>query len=119
MPGLFTWPEMQNRRVPPFFGDAESRVPFAAAAQNFRHGGKCFHVVDDRGRTVQPDHGGEGRPDARIAALAFERFHQRGFFAAFIGARARMRDQIEVEAAAENIFAQIAGFVSFLDGIDP
>ena len=116
MPGLLTWPETQNRRVPPFFGEPEARVPFASAPQNFRRGGKRFDVIDYGRRSVQPNDSGKGRPDARIAALAFERFHQRRFLAALVRARSGMRDEIEIESAAENILAEVAGLVSFLDG---
>ena len=91
------------------FRRAQARIPFAAAAQNFRDRGKRLDVVDHGGRSVQAHHGRKGRPDARIAALAFERFHQRRFFAALVGARAGVRGQIEIEAAAEDIFAEIAG----------
>ncbi len=97
------------------FGRAERSVPFPSAMQNRRHGGKRFSVVDDRRRAVEADHGGEGRPDARVAALAFERFHQRGFLAALVGARACVRRQIEREAAAHHILAQIAGLVGLHD----
>ena len=67
-----------------------------------------FHIVDNGRAAVEADNGREGRLDARIAALAFERFHQRGFFAAFVCARAGVSEQVEIEADAENVFAQVA-----------
>ena len=83
------------------------------------HGAERFHVVDDRGASIQADDGGEGRLDARVAALAFERFHQRRFFAAFVGARAGVRAELEIEAAAQNILAEKALGVGFLDARRP
>ena len=107
---------MQNRRVPPFFGEprpAYHSPPRRRMAGTAESVSTLLMTVGD---PYRPDDGGEGRPDARIAALAFERFHQRRFFAAFVGARAGVRDQIEIESAAENIFAEIARGVGFFDG---
>ena len=73
-------------------------------------------VVDHGGAAIQADNGGERGLDARIAALAFERFHQRRFFAAFVGAGAGVRHQIEIETAALNILAEITLCIGFGDG---
>ncbi len=65
------------------------------------------------GQPYRADNGREGRLDARIAALAFQRFHQCRFFAAFVCAGAGVRADIEIEAGAKNILAQIALRVGF------
>ncbi len=69
------------------------------------------------GHWKAPDHGGKRRTDARDAALAFERFEQRRFLAALVGARAGVRVQIEIEARALNVLAQLALGVRFGDGV--
>jgi hypothetical protein len=69
------------------------------------HAGDGLGVVDDRGAAVKADHGREGRLDARDAALAFERLHERGLFADFVGACAALRDDLEFRLGAENAFA--------------
>src|ERR1700674_1886930 len=90
MPGLLTWPATHSRRGPPFFG-----VP--RLVQVWRPSG-VMGVW------------------ARIATLAFERFHQRGLLAAFIGACASVSDYIEVKTRAENVLAEITVSVGFGDG---
>ena len=97
------------------FRSAETGVPFAAATNDRRHGAERFDVVDHRGTAVKPDDSRKRRPDTRIAALAFERFHQRGFLAALVSARARVRGQLKIESAAENVFAEITFVVRFGD----
>ena len=47
-----------------------------------------------------PDDGRKRRPDARNAALAFERFEQRRFLAALVSAGAGVRVAVETEAVA-------------------
>ena len=90
---------MHTSRVPPFFGvpSAANAAPpsriIAGIALNvstlFNSVGKA-HARDRR----------ERRLHARDAALAFERIEQRRFFAALVGARARMRVEIEIETRA-------------------
>ena len=53
----------------------------------------------------------EGRPDARNAALAFERFHQRRLFAHFVGACAGVHEDVEIDARAEDVLADEAARV--------
>src|SRR5208282_4737246 len=72
--------------------------------------------LDDRRAAVEAHDGGEGRLDAGIAALAFQRFHQRRFFAALVGARARVNQQVEVEPGAKNVVPKITARVGFGDG---
>src|SRR5579859_2531141 len=91
-------------------------VSFAAFVDDARHGAERFHVVDDGGAAVEPDDGREGRLDARIAALAFKRFHQSGFFATFVGAGAGVNQKIVIETGIENVFAEVAALIRLADG---
>ena len=75
--------------------------------------GQGFDVVHDRRPAQVALDDGEGRADARGAALAFERFDERAFFAADIGAGAEVDLDVEVETRlAEDVFAQQAGFAA-------
>jgi hypothetical protein len=58
------------------------------------------------GLPYRPKTGRERRLEARLALLAFERFEQRGFFAADVGAPAMVRVQVEIEALAEDVLAE-------------
>ncbi len=73
-------------------------------------------IVDDRGTAIEADNGREGRLDARHTALAFERLHQRRLFADFVGASAGLRDDLELDAGAEDVLAQKAALVGIGDG---
>ncbi len=61
------------------------------------------------GLPYRPNAGRERRLEARLALLAFERFQQRGFFAADVGAEAVVGVQLEAEVAAQDVVAQEAG----------
>src|SRR5690348_6761189 len=65
-----------------------------------------LNVVDHCGFAEQTGRGGKGWFDARQAALAFDRFQERGFLAANIGAGAKAHFYREVESRAENVCAQ-------------
>src|SRR5580704_3311556 len=54
---------------------ASLRVCIAAFQDDGWYRAERFHVVNDGGAAIQADDGREGRLDARIAALAFQRFH--------------------------------------------
>ena len=99
-------PLRQNSRVPPFFGVPSLAYHSAPPKNNVRHAGQRLRIIDDRRPAPQSDHSREGRPNARNAALAFERFHQRRLFADFVGSRAAMPVNIKIAAAAENILAE-------------
>jgi len=68
----------------PFFGVAAIGVGFSALENDCRNRAQRFHIVDDRGAAVEAHYSREGRLNARIPALAFERFHQRRFLAALV-----------------------------------
>ncbi len=60
---------------------------------------------------------GKWRTNARDAALPFERFHQRRLFADFIGARAGVHKDVEIDARAEDVLADEAARVSVGNGL--
>src|SRR5271156_2707049 len=113
--GLVDGPRNRIQARAAIFRSAQAGIPIAAAANDRRDGAERFHVVNHRGAAVQANDGGEGRFDPRIAALAFERFHQRGLFAALVGARAGVGRKLEIKSAAENILAQKTLGVGFGD----
>ncbi len=89
---MLTWPERQNSRVPPFFGDAQAGVPVRAVDAGCAGTRESVStLLSTVGEPDSPDDGREGRPDARDAALAFERFEQRRFLAALVRAGAGVR----------------------------
>ena len=95
---------------------AHGRVGCRAHGDDVGHGGDGLGVVDDRGTAVEADDGREGRLDARNAALAFERLHERGFFAHFVCARAGLGDDLEFGTGAEDVLAEKAAIVGVGDG---
>ena len=90
-------------------GPADGQVGRAAVADDPRHCGEGLGVVDRRRLAVDAEAGRERRLEARLALLALQRFEQRGLFAADVGAEAVEGMQLEVEAAAEDVVAQVAG----------
>ena len=85
-------------------------VPVDATSEDLRHVGESFDVVDDGGLLEESGLAGEGRLIARLGAMAFNGFEERGFFAADIATRANKDFEIEVEIAAENFLSDEAGF---------
>src|ERR1035438_2065703 len=71
--------------------------------------GAIFQASSDT--AVEADDRWEGRRDAGNPALAFERFHERGFLADFVGARAGLRDDLEFGFSAEDVLAEKAAIV--------
>ena len=82
-----------------------------------RYGGDGLGVVDDRWAAIEAHDGRERRLDARNAALAFERLHQRRLFAHFISARAGLRNDLKFSVGAEDVFAEKALGVGIGDGL--
>ncbi|KAG0775049.1 hypothetical protein G6F22_013596 [Rhizopus arrhizus] len=90
-------------------GQAQALEPLRAVADDRRHRTVGFGVVDRRRLAVQAEVRRERRLVARLALLAFQRFHQRGFFAADVGAVAVERVQLEAEIRTQQLVAQEAG----------
>ncbi len=103
-------------RVPVLRGDAELGVFVAAHADDVFHMAERLDVVDDGRAHVEAERGGEiRRLDARIRALAFERFDQAGLLAADVGAGAAVDVDLQVEAGAEDVGADEIAAAGFLD----
>ena len=77
-----------------------------AARQDERHAGQRDHVVDHRGLAEQPLDGRQRRLGAHDAALAFQAFQHRRFFAAHIGARCLADVQVKRPPTAQHVGAQ-------------
>jgi len=91
-----------------FLREAVPEIKFRAA-----HGDDVFHIAErldviDDGRAHPQTKDGRKirRLDARIRALAFERFDEAGFLTADVSARAAMNVNLQIIAAAQNIFAE-------------
>ena len=84
---------------------AHRLVPVRAVGEDERDVGERLDVVDDGRLAVQPERGRERRADARLAALALERFHQRGLFAADVRARAEVGVNVKRGFRAEEFIA--------------
>ena len=85
---------------------AQVGKPVRATKEDVGNTGQRLGVIDDGGSAPESDDSREGRPDSRDAALAFQRFHQCGFFTDLIRARATVPVNVEIVAAAEDILAQ-------------
>src|SRR5262249_22740285 len=69
------------------------------------------------GPPYSPTTAGNGGFRRRMAALAFERFEQRGLFAANVRARARVHIDVAVESGTEDVFAEEAALISLREGL--
>src|SRR5216684_6347603 len=76
--------------------------------QDVRHGSQRLDIVDDRRAAPQTNHSRERGTNSRNAALAFQRFHQRGLFAYFVSPSAGVPANVEVLPAAEDVLAEKA-----------
>ena len=106
MPGRLTSPLMPTNFIPaaPFLPCALNQSD--AAHQNDRRESKRLDVVDDGRLVPKAIRARKGRLVARLGALAFDGFKQRGFFAADIAAGADEDFKIEIEIAAQNVLAE-------------
>src|SRR5262249_1625279 len=86
-------------------------IPLDAARQNLRSVDKSLDIINDRRLREPPDRPRERRLVARFGAVAFDGLDQRAFFTANVTARTDKQPQIEVQAAAQNIFPQQAGAI--------
>lgn len=91
--------------------------PVGAPAHDGRGRSDGFDVVDGSRAAKKTDIGGEGGLHAGFAGFAFEGFDERGFFAADIGARARVEDDVKVVSGAAGVFADETVLVGFVDGL--
>src|SRR6185437_1863783 len=98
------------------FGSSQACVPVAALANDRRYGAKRLGVIDYGGAPIESNDSRKRGANARVAALPFKRFHQRGFLAALISAGTRMRAKFEIKTAVANIFAEVALRVSLREG---
>src|SRR5207249_9836006 len=87
---------------------ADRPEPVGASLHDVRHAGERLDVVDDRRAAEQAVRGGKGRLDARVAALALERFDEPGLLAADVGARSAVHPDVEIEARTEDVAAEEA-----------
>jgi hypothetical protein len=94
----------------------ERLVGLAPVEDDPRHGGQRLDVIDHRRPAVEPDHRREGRLEARVAALALERFEQRRLLAADVGPRAGVHVEVALEARAEDVRTQVAALVGLRHG---
>ncbi len=91
-------------------------VPVVAIGDDGRHVAQGLDVVH-AGRLAPHAHGGrEGRLGARVGSAAFERVDQCGFFTADVAPGASVHEQLEIETAAQDVLAQQAGSLGFVDG---
>ena len=91
-------------------------VPVVAIGDDGRHVAQGLDVVDASRLAPHADRGREGRLGAWVGAAAFQRVDQRGFFTADIAAGAGVHEQLEVEARTEDVLAQKACGLGFVNG---
>jgi hypothetical protein len=102
-----------------FGAGAQLGIPLPAVQDDVRYAGERLAVVDEGGAVPHACDSGQGcvgEFEARHAALAHQAGHHRRFLATFIGACAHVDVEIVIEAAAQNVFAQIARAVCLIDG---
>src|SRR6185437_7834633 len=93
---------------------ADPGKPGCTAPQNIGRNRNRLDIVDRGRAAVQADIGRKWRLQPRLALLAFETLQQRGFLAAYIGARP-VRD-IEVERPAiDVVLADQLGLIGLID----
>ena len=95
---------------------AETGEPVGAAAQDRRHDGNGFDIVDRGRAAIEAGTRRERRLQARLALLAFQRFDQRGFLAADIGAGPAMQVDVELPAGFGGIVAEKTSGIGLVDG---
>ena len=111
--GQFTWPADLEQLGAFVLLAAEAREPGRAAAKDGRDDRDALDIVDGGRAAVEAGAGRERRLQARLALLALEAFEHRRLFAADVGARAAMDEQVEVVARAGGVLAEQAGFIGF------
>src|SRR6185312_89527 len=99
------------------FWRTQVRVPLGSAEDDRRNARECLGIVDDCWAAPEANYSREGRSNARNAALAFERFHQRRFFADLICACTPVPVNVEVVTAPKNILAEKAPRIGIGNGL--
>ncbi len=97
-----------------FFG-ANAAKPFRAFVDDRWNVGKGFHIVHVGGLSQVAFLRGEWWFESRFAAFAFHGMNKSRFFATNESARAIAYFDIEIEAGAQNIFAQQAIFAGLVE----
>src|SRR5262245_14030016 len=88
---------------------ADRGVPVRPALDDGRERGQGLHVVDQRRAAVEAGDGREGRLEPGLAALALQALQHAGLLAADVGPGAPVDGDVEVEAGAEDVAAEVAG----------
>src|SRR5690606_32746616 len=88
-------------------------IGLTAIAEYPRHSRESLGVVYRGWLAIQAEAGRERRLETRLAFLAFQRFKQRGFFAANVGTVTMESVQFETEVGAEDIVTEKARFTRF------
>ena len=94
---------------------ADRTKPLDTTIQDVLDAGHRLDVVDDGRLAEHAFDGGKRRLDPRPRPLAFETLNQSGFFAADVGRRTAMQVDVQVIATAQNVLAQVARRVAFVD----
>ena len=94
---------------------AHRREPLRSLEDNLRDVGPRLDVIQDRRLAKQTLDRRERRARARLAAVAFNRGHQRRFLAADKRARAKAQLDVEVKAGAEDVLAKKAHLTRLVD----
>ncbi len=94
----------------------DGREPLGTFDKDLRDVGIGLDVVEHRRLAEQALDRREGRADARLAAVAFDRGHERRLFAADERAGAEAQLDVKIKAAAKDVFAQKAVLARLFDG---
>ncbi len=96
---------------------AKRGIPLCSILDDGRNGCERFAVIDDGWSTIQANCCREWRLQTWITTPAFQGFHQCAFFAADISTGAPVHNDVEGKVAAQDILANIASGICFLDGL--
>ena len=88
---------------------AKAFEPRGTAPQDGRNHRDALHIIHGRRAAIKTSACREWRFQARLAFFAFQTFNHRGFFAANIGARAAMDEDVKIIARFGGIFAKQTG----------
>ena len=94
-------------------GNTQVGKSFTSVTDNCGNGAEGFYVIKNCGALESTGNGRKWRTDTRNAAVAFQRFEERGFFTAFVGTGASLRIKVELKLRTSNAFTQIATSIGF------